>query len=233
MVPENGGRLDLLVTKNLRIALIHATPLAVQPVNEAFAADWPEATVCNLLEDSLAPDLARAGQLMPAMITRFERLAGYARDCGANGILFTCSAFGPAIESAAKSVAPLLTLKPNEAMFRDALKTYKHVGMIATFAASLPPMEREFHHMAEQAGIDVKLESVLAAGAMEALADGHAERHNQMIADAARTLVHCDALMLAQFSMAQAKTDISRFYERPVLTSPASAIAALKQGLLG
>ena len=82
-----------------RIALIHATPVAIQPIMQAFEAGWPEAEVYNLLEDSLAPDLERAGGLGEAMVTRFRTLARYATDCGADGILFTCSAFGEAIEA--------------------------------------------------------------------------------------------------------------------------------------
>ena len=56
----------------------------------------------NLLDDSLAPDLARDGRLTPAMTERFLGLARYARSTGADAILFTCSAFGPCIEACAR-----------------------------------------------------------------------------------------------------------------------------------
>ena len=46
-----------------RIALIHATPVAVAPVGDAFQRLWPEAVAYNLLEDSLAADLESAGEL--------------------------------------------------------------------------------------------------------------------------------------------------------------------------
>ncbi len=215
-----------------RISLIHATPLAVQPVNDAFSLEWPEAQVVNLLEDSLAPDLSEAGQLTDSMKERFERLALYAKETGANGILFTCSAFGPAIEQAAARVAPLLTLKPNVAMFAQAIRSYKQVGLIATFGPSLPSMEAEFKKMANVAGSQTKLESVLAKGALEALTSGDHQTHNQIIAESAASLAHCDAIMLAQFSMAEAKAEIEKSYKKPVLTSPSSAILALKSRLL-
>lgn len=52
----------------------------------------------NLLHDSLSADLAPSGRGLDAMMhQRFARLAQYAVDTGADGILFTCSAFVPCI----------------------------------------------------------------------------------------------------------------------------------------
>jgi hypothetical protein len=74
-----------------RIALIHAMQLAIEPVCDAFRQLWPQARVTNLLEDSLAPDLAAAGSITPAIVGRFVDLSQYAERCGANAILFTPS----------------------------------------------------------------------------------------------------------------------------------------------
>jgi hypothetical protein len=52
----------------------------------------------NLLDDSLSADLQREGRLTPSMTGRFLALGDYAATNGADGILFTCSAFGPCIE---------------------------------------------------------------------------------------------------------------------------------------
>src|SRR5206468_2748136 len=92
------GRMHAM-TPTRRIALIHATPLAMAPIAESFARLWPEASLMNVLDDSLSADRAAAGALTPAMIGRFEQLARYGADAGADAILFTCSAFGPAIEA--------------------------------------------------------------------------------------------------------------------------------------
>lgn len=48
---------------SIRIALIHATPVAMPPVIEAFQRGWPEAETMNLLDDSLSSDLARVDRL--------------------------------------------------------------------------------------------------------------------------------------------------------------------------
>src|SRR5690606_3825865 len=81
-----------------RIVQLHATPVAVGPVEHAFAELWPEAEVVNLLDDALSTDRARDGDLTAAMTDRFLRFGRYAHSLGASGILVTCSAFGPAID---------------------------------------------------------------------------------------------------------------------------------------
>ena len=63
------------------------------------------------------------------MTERFLILARYAAGCGANGILLTCSAFGPCIEGCARELAPLPVLKPNEAMIEDVEKAREGVVM--------------------------------------------------------------------------------------------------------
>src|SRR4051812_8380889 len=81
---------------------------------------WPAAAIFDLLDTSLSADRERDGELTAAMIRRIGDLASYAERTGAAGILFTCSAFGDAIEAAARA-SRVPVLKPNEAMFDAAL----------------------------------------------------------------------------------------------------------------
>ena len=53
-----------------RIALIHATPVAMQPVMEAFRRGWTDVDAFNVLDDALSTDLARAGTLNEALQLR-------------------------------------------------------------------------------------------------------------------------------------------------------------------
>jgi Asp/Glu/hydantoin racemase len=221
-----------------RVALIHATALAVKPIEDAFERLWPQARRMNLMDDSLSVDRAEAGSLTGQMTARFVHLARYAKEAGCHGILFTCSAFGPAIEAAGDAVG-IPTLKPNEAMFEDALalgsgaNRTQRLGLIATFAASIASMSEELLALAEQRGRHVELHTVFVPDAMHDLAQGHAEIHHRKIANAAaaarRELQDCDAVMLAQFSMAQAQPEVQRAVECPVLSSPDCAVLALKK----
>jgi hypothetical protein len=71
----------------------------MDPIRQAFDELWPEADVVNILDDALSPDRARNQELTPALERRIADLGRYALSTGADGVLYTCSAFGPAIES--------------------------------------------------------------------------------------------------------------------------------------
>ncbi len=225
-----------------RIALIHATALAIDPVNQAFKSWWPDATLQNILDDSLSRDHAAAGELTADMVERFIDLANYAKRAGCQGILFTCSAFGEAIEAAASSVG-IPTLKPNEAMFEQALRMALdgalkqnaapgkalNIGLVATFAASLVSMGEEFRAMSAGLERPVHLHTVFVPGAMDALAQGRAEMHHQLVAQGVQALPSCEVIMLAQFSMAAAQAAAQATTPVPILTSPECAVLALQQ----
>ena len=154
-----------------RIALIHAVAVAIPPVHDAFRQLWPDAECIDILDTSLSRDREREGRLTEKMVGRFLLLARYAEDNGADGILFTCSAFGEAIEQAA-AVARVPVLKPNEAMFEAALAAGERLGMLATFEPSVAGMEDEFRDMAGAAKSKAALSSFCVANAMKALQAG-------------------------------------------------------------
>ncbi|MDE2516878.1 MAG: arylsulfatase [Rhodospirillales bacterium] len=215
----------------MRIALIHALKHSIAPIEAAFAELWPAPTLANLLDDSLSADLARAGALQPAMTERFLTLARYARASGADGILFTCSAFGPCIEACAAALAPMPVLKPNEAMIEEAIELAgpgAKIGLLATFRATLASMPAEF--TAAAPGLRVRTQ--LAEGALGALDRGDAAGHDRLAAEAARALSECDVVALGQFSLARAAHAVAAASGRPVLSTPGSAVRKLRH-LLG
>jgi Asp/Glu/hydantoin racemase len=218
----------------MRVALIHALAHSVAPINDEFARAWPECERMNLLDDSLSADLARSASGLDARMTgRFLALAGYALDAGADGILFTCSAFGPCIDAVAARWPVVPVLKPNEAMIDEAVRVATatsrggRVGLVATFAPTLSSMPAEF-----PAGVVVL--PVLADGALAALDRGDTATHDRLAADAARRAVEqgCDVVALAQFSLARAAPAVAAAVGAvPVVTTPASAVRALQARL--
>ncbi len=212
----------------MRIALIHALNVSIAPIESSFARLWPEARLANLLDDTLASDLASDGELTAAMAERFLHLARYARSSGADGILFTCSAFGPCIEACARELAPLPVLKPNEAMIEEAVSlagVQGRIGLLATFAPTLATMPAEFAAVAP----GVTLVPALASDALAALNRGDAAKHDRLAAEAARELEGCDVVALAQFSLSSAASRVAAATGRTVLTTPDSAVRKLRR----
>lgn len=214
-----------------RIVLLHATPVAVEPVKAAFATLWPQPELVNLLDDSLSSDRARDPALSPAMIERFMSLGRYALTTKADAILVTCSAFGPAIDILMREL-PVPVLKPNEAMFHAAVAQGRRVGMIATFAPSIATMRDEFEEYVARVGAEATLETILVEEAMTALRAGDADTHNRRIAERAVELQDVDTIMLAHFSTSRAQSAVQQVVSVPVLSAPGAAVRRLR-ALLG
>ena len=220
------------MTAKTRITLIHATPIAIDPIRDVMARSWPEADVVNILEDSLSPDLDAAAGLTHQLTDRIGALVSYAEGIGSNGILFTCSAFGAAIEKAA-NVAKIPVLKPNEAMFEAAIRQGRNTAMLYTFPPSRAGMEQEFAEEAERVDPAAKLTSFLVEGAIEAIRRGDAETHNRLVAEKAASIGEFDSIVLAHFSTSRAQGAVRVATPIPVLTSPDAAVAKLRGLLVG
>ena len=202
------------------------------PVADAFDRNWSAAELTHILDDGLSRDRQRQPQLTDDLRRRIHRLAAYAADCGAEAVLFACSAFGDAIEAAARRLA-IPVLKPNDAMFRAALDCGDELALLVTFEPAGPAMAAEFAELANRARPSARLTSVYVPGALDALRRGDETKHNSLIAAAAGRASGADAIMLGQFSMACANADCESATSVPVFTSPDAAVGQLRSLLHG
>ncbi len=215
----------------MRIALIHAMKHSIAPTEDAFRRLWPDVSLINLLDNSLSVDRAREGSLSPAMTKRFLALSRYAVGAGAEGILFTCSAFGPCIEACRYELAPLAVSKPNEAMIEEAVVLAGptgRIGLLASFAPTLATMPVEFTAVAS----GVTVVPCLAEGALAALDRGDVAGHDDAAVRAATSLADCDVIVIGQFSLARAAERVAAATGKIVLTTPDSAVRKLQRLLL-
>jgi Asp/Glu/hydantoin racemase len=219
-----------------RIALVHALEESVLPSRAAFRELWPDAACFDLLDTSLAMDLAaRGGGLDQDMVDRFLTLGRYAAatrgSAGpAEAMLFTCSAFGPAID-AVKQALPIPVFRPNEAAFREALDLGRTIAILVSFPPSLPSLTRELEEEAAARGMSIEVRGIVAEGALAALKAGDAAGHDRLVAEAARRLSGVDAIILGQFSLARAKTAVETATGVTVVTTPHSAVRAVKRAV--
>ena len=213
-----------------RIALIHATRAAIAPIETAFSEVWPEAEQWSLLDEDLNQSLNQAGELTEKLGDRFIRLASYAADTSIDGLLFTCTAFGPLIEECQRRF-PFPTLKPNEAMFETAIESGLNIGLLASHPVALPELTAQLSTLAKKQSHEITITPQLVAGAWDALAAGNQEVHDHMVINAAQNLHKCDVVLLAQFSMAPLAKAIQSTLSSKVITSPHAAVSKLRRVL--
>lgn len=215
------------MTEQPKIYLVHAQLISMAPVEAGFRSHWPQARLAHLLDDSLFSDYGHDGCLTEAMIERFRELGRYCAAAHADAILFTCSAFGRAID-AVKRDQSIPVLKPNEAMYDDLMSKRGRIVLLATFAPSLPSMMAEIEEQMQAKGVRLQIDTHLVEGALDALRHNRPEEHNRLIAEAAGAFADHDAIAFAQFSMAPARELAQTRVRAPILTTPDSAIRKLK-----
>jgi aspartate/glutamate racemase len=211
-----------------RIALIHALAESVAPINQAFLDLWPQAKLTNLLDDSLSADLAASDRgLDQPMHDRFMALSNYALSTGADGILFTCSAFGACIEAVQTRWPNIPILKPNQAMITEIEAAgFERIGLLASFGPTLASMPGEFSPK-------LSIQPQLCVGALQALKGADAKRHDAIIVNHALDLkaAGVQALAIAQYSMARAAGLVREATGLPVFTTPESAVREIRTQL--
>lgn len=215
-----------------RVFLIHAVSVAIEPINNAFQHLWPGAKPFNLLDDSLSQDLEAVGALTSTLSGRLLDLARYAESASADAILFTCSAFGEAIDDCREQLS-IPVMRPSEAMVAEALQLGSRIAVLATFEPAIDALHDEFQAMAAAQGRSVEIQSYVCVEAMAALRAGDVATHDRLIAAMAAEIRDADALCFAQFSMTSAAMVSRAATTRPVLTTPDSAVLKLRQLLTG
>ena len=148
-----------------------------------------------------------------------------------DAVLFTCSAFGPAIEEARLNV-DIPVLKPDEAMIARALDSCKSadccIGGLATFKPTIASLNSEFKAVADSGSVLPKIILQHVPFALEHLNKGNKLEHDRLIIDAASTLKNIDILLLAQFSMSSVQDKVSEASGLEVLASPNESVLQLK-----
>lgn len=213
----------------ITIGLIHALEESEEPIRESFQKIWPEAKLNEYSDFQLSVD--RANGLDEASIrSRIIDLGQQAVNDQVDAILYTCSAFGEAIE-AAKNKFSLPILKPNESAFKKAIRAASDVNILVTFEPSLNLLTNEFEIMSK--GLDIKIKGHLIDDALKLLKQEEVQAHNEKIIDAVKEIPVEETVILGQFSMARAADEIKiNMPDHLVLNTPDAAVIELKELLL-
>jgi len=205
---------------------VHREPM--DAAVRAFAAEWPEARISNLLDDSLFAWVREAGGVVPEMYGVFRNLTRHMVNRGADGILFTCSAFRQVIDACIRECSVPI-LKPNDAMIDEALEAGSRIAVMATVGPTIPSISVEIQEMAAARGQEIDLVPYVVEHAFDALASGDGTRHDRLVAERAREIKNCDAIVLAQFSLSRAVPAVRAVSKIPIYNSPGAAIARMRE----
>ncbi|MFL9657170.1 aspartate/glutamate racemase family protein [Streptomyces sp. PB17] len=212
------------------VAMIHAVPTAHRIAEEAFAREFPRATVWNVLDDRLLDDARRAGGLTGALRRRMLRLIGHVMDGGAQALLLTCSSYGEVVDTA-RALWGVPVLKSDEAMFRAALAgPYRRIAVVASTPPAVPAAVAQLEALVTAVRPDRPLEIVTALSEEAATADD-AEAAAGHLAAALHAAggAGADAVLLAQYSLTPARAALAELVGVPVLDGAGAAARELRE----
>ena len=209
------------------IVLLSVHKDAMEAAVRAFESDWPEARISNLMDDGLFAWVRSTGGVVPEMYDVFRTLARYMVGRGADGILYTCSAFRECIDACITEF-DVPQLKPNDAMIEQALDAGSRIAVVATVGPTIQSISAEFAEMAAARGQKIELVPYVVEGAFDALAGGDAAKHDALVAARARAIKGCDVMVLAQFTLSRAVPAVAAVSNIPIFNSPGAAVAKMR-----
>jgi Asp/Glu/hydantoin racemase len=210
-----------------RICLVHPTLLAMPPVDAAFKTLWPEATIFNVLDESLYNDIPHDGQLAPEIATRLANLFRHCELSRADGIVFSGSTFGPAVEEARKRVG-IPVLRIEEAMMDDAAARGGRILLVCTQKRAQPVVRGTLEAAAKRSGKPLTITELWVSGARDALNRGDHATHDRLIAEQSAA-GEFDQIVFGMMSMAPAKAKMPPALAAKVLTSGEAAVARMRK----
>jgi Asp/Glu/hydantoin racemase len=212
------------------VVVVHTGPATVQPIKQQFQEILPDVRVVNIMDDSLLNDVMAAGHLTEAVTGRIFSYMQLGQQMGAVALLNACSSVGEAA-SAARAAISIPLIKIDEVMAEQAVAAGPRIGVVATVRTTLEPTVRLIKVKAAAAGRSIEVTEALAEGAFQALLDGKAELHDDIVKRAIRTVADkVDVIVLAQASMARLVSSLADM-KVPVLSSPQSGVEAVRAAL--
>lgn len=222
----------LVETNRPLVALISGVTAAIPPASGALNDAIPAAQQWNLLDDRLIYDATRLGRVSEELAERMMRLVGHAAIEGANGVLLTCSMYGFLAQSATQRFG-IPVHGPDDAAFAEVMnRAYGSIHLVSSVQLALEDSVERAADTFATAGVEVDVVPVLADGARAASLAGDTATVRNAIVNAVRaTGRHAEAVLFANYSLADAAGGVGAALGVPVITGPALAAQALRDEL--
>jgi len=197
----------------MKIGIIHATTMAVKPIEEAFRNIAPEVKLLHFMDTGLVPMIQEIGGITPDILRRFSGLANMAQESSVSCIQLTCSAFNNSTDI----LQPMYTAKlfrSDEAMLDEALK-FERIGLVST----MPETPAALISYLKGKRSDVEVSSVVNPEAFELVLKGKWDEHDRLVKKDIMSLDEkVDVIVLSQYSLAHLKDHVQT--ATPILSGP-------------
>lgn len=215
-----------------RIALIHTVKSVLNTFEGRIRQTFPDETLLihNLLDDFLASDPAVRGEFTQANLNRLHNDLKSAELTGADAVVVTCSTLTPGV----KKIRPFIgvpVLSIDDAMCQKAVETGSRIHILATAQSTVEPTRSNLLYYAGKAGKELEITVQVCDEAYEAIKRLDQKTHDQVVLDAAKGIRDCDAVVLAQASMAHLEQPVADLCGIPTLSSPSLCLEQLKETL--
>lgn len=190
-----------------------------------------EASILTYQDSSILTEVREHGYVTSGAAARLISMYMQAVLDGAEAILNVCSSVGEVAdnvwEAARYMGVPIVRI--DEDMCRDAIRTGKRIGVLATLPTTLGPTKNTLRRLAREMG---QRDVVLTDGLVEVFGLDQEQFQKLLIAKALEIAPEVDVILLCQGSMAYCQKVIAHACKKPVVSSPRYGIGALKQALI-
>jgi hypothetical protein len=215
------------------VALVGAATTAIPPAVDAFATEFPEATMWNVLDDRLIVEALEAGGLTQDLTERMSSLISYALDGGANGVLVTCCMYSPVADKIARAVSTPVHASDDAAFEAVIGSGYSQVLLLSSLPLALADAGDRFDEFLRARELEVEVTGVVAESAFDKSVSGDDAALADALASAVRAAdVRPDAVLLAQYSLARATDALAEAVGLPVIAGPLYAAAKMRAAIL-
>ena len=216
-----------------RIACIHTVYSVISEFTAQLRAALPEdVKIHTLYDDFLVTDPSETGKFSSV---NHERLRNDMHTCaltGADAIVVSCSTLSPSVRLL-RGEFNIPVVAVDDAMMQAAVAAGSHIGLLATATSTVKPSTSALLAAAEAAGKHVELQVLCNKDAIAALNAGDRATHDKLVLEMADKLSGCDAIVLAQASMAHMEQAVAERTGLPTFTSPSRCVEQVRRILEG
>lgn len=217
----------------MKVGLIYTstTPELVElSEKEVRAQLGNDVEILSLQDPSILAEVREAGYVTAAPAARLIGMYMKAAEEGVDAMLNMCSSVGEVadcVQDAAKYIGVPI-VRVDEEMCREAVRSGKRIGVMATLPTTLEPTKKTVLRVARETGKHVDLVDILVDGAFGL----DQEQFKARLTEAAGQIIDdVDVVVLAQGSMAYAEPHLREVFGKPFLGSPRFGAAELKKAM--